>query len=178
MDLYHFDLDPARPKIDENSNFFFLIFSIKNTILYDSFLFLLAYYSYINRKRYLFLKILDNFIILVNFFNVLPGSIPDTVHGFMKWILIRPNDTYPTGSGSTTLQKSIMLCTSSYVFNFQIKVKFIHLTLAPLPNTTCPHNALETLLCTPGEGNQLVNCTPGKGTQQVNCTPGKTNGEH
>ena len=36
---------------------------------------------------------------------VLPGSIPDPFHGFMKWIWIRPNDTDSagSGSGSTTL---------------------------------------------------------------------------
>ena len=39
-------------------------------------------------------------------FYMLPGSISDPFHGFMMWIRIRicPNDTDPTGAGSTTLQ--------------------------------------------------------------------------
>ena len=36
-------------------------------------------------------------------FYVLPGSIPDPFHGFMKWIRILLNEVDPGGSGFKTL---------------------------------------------------------------------------
>ena len=68
-------------------------------LLFFSFLFIYIYVLSINQKVIYFKNNMIFLLFLLIIF-VLPGSIPDPFHGFMKWIRIRPNDTDPAGSGS------------------------------------------------------------------------------